>query len=116
MCIPKGLLWIVNLAFLPNFPRFKHKANKTAVGQRIIISYSTHWPHFTSKEKDSQMDRVVCAAPFMYSAPDFIHKFKILSQLFFFLLQITFSVYPCLLCVAFWSVICEMLTWNHICV
>lgn len=92
------------------------QSQQTAVGQRIIISYSTHWPHFTGNEKDSQRDQVVCAAPFMCSAPDFIHKFKILSQLFFSLLHIIFSVYLCQLCVAFWSLVCEMLTWNHICV
>lgn len=92
------------------------QSQQTAVGQRIITSYSTHWPHFTGNEKDSQRDQVVCAAPFMCSAPDFIHKFKILSQLFFSLLHIIFSVYLCQLCVAFWSLVCEMLTLNHICV
>lgn len=93
------------------------QSQQTAVGQRIIISYSTHWPHFTGNEKDSQRDQVVCAALFMCSAPDFIHKFKILSQLFFFPTAYNFLCLPvstvcCLLVSCLWDAYLE----PHMCI
>lgn len=89
----KDCFWLEVSLFFQTFQDSNTKPSKTAVGRRVIISFSTHWPRFINKEKNSQKDQVVCADPSLYSAPDFSHRFKVLNSVIFSLPHTAFLVY-----------------------